>query len=346
MSSKIYNLNISEIEPLLTPFDLKNELPLSESGSNKILYYRDKIESILNHESKKFMVITGPCSIHNASEALEYAERLNKLNNKLSDKLMIIMRVYFEKPRTTIGWKGLIYDPFLDSTYNMTEGLRTARKLLLDIDKIGLPTATEILDPVTVQYFSDLISWAAIGARTAESQPHRQLVSGLSMPAGFKNSTNGNINTAIEAIQTAMHEHAFIGLLEDGRSGIFHTKGNIYSHIVLRGSQQSPNYSSEHVAYTRELMHKLNITPNIIIDCSHSNSNKTASKQALVLDDVIKQKNNGEDSIVGVMIESNLCPGKQKINSRDNLKYGISITDECIGWEETEELLSKLHESI
>ncbi|MCP4177908.1 MAG: 3-deoxy-7-phosphoheptulonate synthase [bacterium] len=346
MTEKIYNLNISQIEPLLAPLDLKNELPLNESGSQHILNYRDKIESILKHESKKFMVITGPCSIHNASEALEYAEKLNELNKKLSDKLMIIMRVYFEKPRTTIGWKGLIYDPDLDSTYNMTEGLRTARKLLLDIDKIGLPTATEILDPVTVQYISDLISWAAIGARTAESQPHRQLVSGLSMPTGFKNTTNGNINTAIEAIQTAMHEHAFIGLLEDGRSGIFHTKGNLYSHMILRGSQHSPNYSSEHVAYTRELMHKLNITPNIIIDCSHANSDKTASKQALVLDDVIRQKNNGEDSIIGVMLESNLSAGKQKINKRENLKYGVSITDECIGWNETEDLLSKLHDKI
>jgi 3-deoxy-7-phosphoheptulonate synthase len=346
MTDKTYNLNISEIEPLLAPLDLKNELPLSESGGLNILNYREKIEAILEHKSKKFMVITGPCSIHNASEALEYAERLNRLNNKLSDKLMIIMRVYFEKPRTTIGWKGLIYDPYLDSTYNMREGLRTARKLLLDIDKIGLPTATEILDPVTVQYFSDLISWAAIGARTTESQPHRLLVSGLSMPAGFKNSTNGNINTAIEAIQTAMHEHAFIGLLEDGRSGIFHTKGNLYSHIVLRGSQHSPNYSSEHVAYTRELMRKLNIKPNIIIDCSHANSDKTASKQAMVLDNVIKQKNSGEESIVGIMLESNLCPGKQKIDKSKNLKYGISITDECIGWEETEELLYKLHDNI
>ncbi len=337
------NLNITKIEPLLSPLELKTQLPLSKKASGAVAVYRQTINNIMNRKDKRFLIIVGPCSIHSPNEAIEYASRLASLSKVVQDKMMLIMRVYFEKPRTTTGWKGLIYDPDLNESYNMAKGLYSARELLLKIDEIGLPTATEILDPVTAQYITDLISWAAIGARTTESQTHRQLASGLSMPVGFKNTTDGSIKTAIEAIQSAMHKHAFLGLLEDGRSGIFHTKGNKYSHIVLRGGSNGPNYSSEFVAYTRELLKKLNITPNIIIDCSHANSNKEALKQKTVLLDVIKQKKAGEQSIIGVMLESNLLFGKQTVKEGEKPKCGISITDECLGWEETEKLLKEIY---
>lgn len=337
------NLNITKIEPLLSPLELKMQLPLSKKASNAVANYRQTIKNIMDRKDKRFLVIVGPCSIHSLKEAIEYTYRLNSLNNTVQDKMMLIMRVYFEKPRTTTGWKGLIYDPDLNESYNMAKGLYSARQLLIKIDEIGLPTATEILDPVTAQYITDLISWAAIGARTTESQTHRQLASDLSMPVGFKNTTDGSIKTAIEAIQSAIHKHAFLGLLENGRSGIFHTKGNKYSHIVLRGGCNGPNYSSEFVAYTRELLKKLNITPNIIVDCSHANSNKEALKQKAALMDVVKQKKAGEQSIIGVMLESNLLFGKQTVKEGEKAKYGISITDECLGWKETKSLLKDLY---
>jgi 3-deoxy-7-phosphoheptulonate synthase len=340
------NLHISKAEPLGSPKELKALLPLSENGSRRVMESRENIQKILEHKSDKLIVIVGPCSIHSPEEAIEYAKLLKKLSFSVSDKLMLIMRVYFEKPRTTIGWKGLIYDPDLDGSCHMSKGLKIARKLLLEIDELGLPTATEILGPVTAQYIADLVSWAAIGARTTESQTHRQLASGLSMPVGFKNTTNGNISTAVEAIKAAMHKHVFLGVLEDGRSGIFHTTGNKYSHIILRGGINEPNYVSEYIAYTRELMKKNTMTPNIIIDCSHANSQKNASKQYSVVENVIKQKKNIEKSIVGIMIESNIMHGKQKMNNLSSLKHGVSITDECIGWQETEEIIMKLYNSI
>jgi len=340
------NLHIEKFEPLASPKELKTLLPLSESGSKRVIDSRNKIQKILDHKSDKFLVIVGPCSIHNPAEAIEYAKRLKKLSIEVSSKLMLIMRVYFEKPRTTVGWKGVIYDPDLDGSCHMSKGLKIARKLLLDIDELGLPTATETLGPVTAQYIADLVSWTAIGARTTESQTHRQLASGLSMPVGFKNSTNGNIQTAVEAIKAAMHKHVFLGVLEDGRSGIFHTTGNKYSHIILRGGSNEPNYGSEYIAYTRELMKKNNIIPSIIVDCSHANSEKKASKQSAVLKNVITQRKDKEKSIVGVMIESNLEHGKQNMNDLSSLKHGISITDECIGWQETEDIIRELYNSI
>ena len=340
------NLHISRFEPLASPKELKTLLPLSANGSRRVIDSRNEIQEILEHKSHRFLVIVGPCSIHNPAEAVEYAKRLKKLSIEVSSKLMLIMRVYFEKPRTTIGWKGLIYDPDLDGSCHMSKGLKIARKLLLAIDELGLPTATEILGPVTAQYIADLVSWAAIGARTTESQTHRQLASGLSMPVGFKNSTNGNITTAVEAIKAAMHRHVFLGVLEDGRSGIFHTTGNKYSHIILRGGTNEPNYGSEYIAYTRELMKKNDMIPSIIIDCSHANSEKNASKQSEVIDSIIEQKKNDEKSIVGVMIESNIKHGKQKMNDLSSLKHGVSITDECIGWQETEDIIKKLYRSI
>ena len=337
------NLNITKIEPLLSPLELKTQLPISKKASDSVANYRQAIKNIMDKKDQRFLIIVGPCSIHSPKEAIEYASKLVLLNNTVQDKLMIIMRVYFEKPRTTTGWKGLIYDPDLNESYNMAKGLFSARQLLLKIDEIGLPTATEILDPVTAQYITDLISWAAIGARTTESQTHRQLASGLSMPVGFKNTTDGSIKTAIEAIQASIHKHAFLGLLEDGRSGIFHTNGNKYSHIVLRGGSNGPNYSSEFIAYTRELLKKLSITPNIIVDCSHANSSKEALKQKTVIVDVIQQKKAGEQSIIGVMLESNLLFGKQTVKKGEKAKYGISITDECLGWKETESLLREIY---
>ena len=265
------NLHISKFEPLPSPMDLKTLLPLSESGNKRVVESRNKIQEILDHKSSIFLVIVGPCSIHCPAEAIEYAKRLKRLSLEVDSKLMLVMRVYFEKPRTTIGWKGLIYDPDLDGSCHVSKGLRIARELLLEIEELGLPTGTEILGPITAQYIADLVSWSAIGARTTESQTHRQLASGLSMPVGFKNSTNGNVKTAIEAIKAAMHNHVFLGVLEDGRSGIFHTTGNKYSHIILRGGFDKPNYASESIAYTRGLLNNNNLMPSIIVDCSHAN---------------------------------------------------------------------------
>ncbi len=340
------NLHIAKFEPLASPKELKTLLPLSEAGSMRVIESRNRIQNILEHKSDVFLVMVGPCSIHSPTEAYEYAKRLKKLSLEVNSKLMLVMRVYFEKPRTTIGWKGLIYDPDLDGSCHMSKGLKIARKLLLDIDELGLPTATEMLGPVTAQYIADLVSWTAIGARTTESQTHRQLASGLSMPVGFKNATNGNIRTAIEAIKSAIHKHVFLGVLEDGRSGIFHTTGNKYSHIILRGGKNEPNYGSEYIAYTRELLKKNNLIPSIMLDCSHANSDKNASKQSGVLKDVIAQIKNNERSIVGVMIESNLNHGNQGISNQSSLEYGISITDECIGWQETEDMIRELYSSI
>lgn len=340
------NLNIESIEPLLSPEELKNKLPLSNEGSDRVMNNRKAVEEILEHKSDRLMVIVGPCSIHNPKEAIEYAKRLKELSDEVSDKIFIIMRVYFEKPRTIVGWKGLIYDPDLNETYNIGKGLEIARKLLLDIDELGLATATEALDPVTTQYIADLISWSAIGARTTESQTHRQLVSGMSMPVGFKNTTDGSIQVALDAIRSSMHPHAFLGVLDNGCSGIFRTKGNAYSHIVLRGGSDGANYGSEYIAFTRELMKKSGITPNIVVDCSHANSGKKAVNQAKVVKDLIEQKVNGEESIVGTMIESNLKFGSQKVTDLNNIKPGVSITDECIGWDETEALIREMYAAL
>ena len=340
------NINIAKCEPLLSPLELKKELPLSEAGADRVMNNRQAIQSILEHKDDRKMVIVGPCSIHAPNEAIEYAKKLKELSDKVADKLLVIMRVYFEKPRTTVGWKGLIYDPYLDESYKIGEGLKIARKLLLDIDELGLATATEALDPVTTQYIADLISWAAIGARTTESQTHRQLVSGMSMPVGFKNTTDGSIKVAIDAICSSMHPHAFLGVLDSGLSGIFHTKGNKYAHMVLRGGSNGPNYGAEHIAFSRELMKKASLTPNLVVDCSHANSDKKADNQAKVLNDLVHQINNGEESIVGVMIESNLKHGNQKVKDIASIKPGVSITDECIGWEETEQLILNMYSSL
>lgn len=332
------NLNIASRSVLSSPGAVRSELPLSLDAVMRVMEARQELCDILDRKSKKLIMIVGPCSIHNPDSALEYARRLRALSDEVKDRIMIVMRVYFEKPRTTIGWKGLVYDPDLNESYNIEKGIFIARKLMLRIVDLGLPVATEMLDPIIAQYLADAVSWAAIGARTTEAQTHRQLGSGLSMPVGFKNATDGSFQIAIDAISTARSEHCFIGVLEDGHVGVFRTRGNPYAHIVLRGGG-GPNYGAEHIAFLKVAMKKAKIPQTIIIDCSHANSGKDYRKQNIVLRDVLNQIKEGETAIAGVMLESNLLPGSQKIKPGEKPDPCISITDGCIGWDETEELI-------
>jgi 3-deoxy-7-phosphoheptulonate synthase len=342
---KSYNINILSKAPLLSPGEIKSELPLSLDAVAKVIESRKTICSILEHKSNKQMMIVGPCSIHDLDSAIEYARRLKKLSDQVEDRIMLIMRVYFEKPRTTVGWKGLIYDPDLNGTYNIEKGIFQARKLMLKIVDIGLPTASEMLDPILPQYLADSLAWAAIGARTTESQTHRQMASGLSMPVGFKNATDGSCQAAIDAISTARNKHSFIGINEDGLVGVFRTRGNPYCHIVLRGGDH-PNFSAEYIAFVKVALEKVGLLPNIVVDCSHANSNKDYKKQRIALDDVINQVVAGEKAIVGTMLESNLLEGRQDIIQGKKPVAGISITDACIGWDETEELIRKAYDKL
>ena len=339
------NINISSRSPLTSPKAIKSELPLSLDAVSKVISFRQEICDILDGKSKKFMMIVGPCSIHNRDSALKYARKLSELSKKVSDKILIVMRVYFEKPRTTIGWKGMIYDPDINGSYNIEQGIFLARKLLLQIVDLGLPVGTEMLDLIIPQYVSDAVSWAAIGARTTESQTHRQLASGLSMPVGFKNATDGNVQVAIDAIKTANSEHSFIGVTEEGQIGVFRTSGNAYGHIVLRGGNQ-PNYSAEYIAFLKVALKKAKINCGIVVDCSHANSDKKHEQQKIALEDVMQQISDGETHIAGVMLESNLKPGNQKIVIGETPDPEISITDACIGWEETEELILSAYKSL
>ncbi|MFI4910512.1 MAG: 3-deoxy-7-phosphoheptulonate synthase [Sedimentisphaeraceae bacterium JB056] len=335
------NLNIVELKPLITPRQLREQLPLSDKQAKVVLDARDDIKSIITHRDKRMLVITGPCSIHDEASALDYASRLAKLQEKYSDKVLIVMRAYFEKPRTTIGWKGMLYDPDLNGSYNMEKGLRQARDIMLKIIDMGLPVATEVLEPIVPQYITDLISWVAIGARTTESQIHRQMVSGLSMPIGFKNATDGSLDVAVQAIKTARNPHYFFGIDIDGRVAVAETRGNIYTHFVLRGGTNGPNYETEYIAFAEALLKKARIGTGIIVDCSHGNSFKDYRKQADVINSIVSQKREGNKSIVGVMLESFIEEGSQNIDA-ESLKYGLSITDACIGWDKTESLITKL----
>lgn len=344
---KTNNINILSKTPLISPQDLWDELPLKEETSVLVANSRKAVEDVLDGKAKqRLMIITGPCSIHSVEEALAYAEKLKELNKEVSDKILLVMRVYFEKPRTVVGWKGLIYDPDLNGSYDFEKGLRIARKLILEIADMGVPVATEILDPIITQYIADAVTWAAIGARTTESQTHRQLVSGLSMPTGFKNATNGNIQVAIDAIKAAAHKHSFLGVLKDGRTGVFRTKGNPYCQLVLRGGKDYPNYQSEWIAYSAEKMRKEGVPAHIIVDCSHANALGDFSHQKVVMEDIMTQINEGTKAIRGVMLESNLVCGNQKIDARENLKYGVSITDPCLGWDDTAEIIRKAYKSL
>lgn len=337
------NVNIVELKELITPRQLREMYPISDEQANVVLDARNSIKNIISHMDKRLVAIVGPCSIHNEQSAVEYARRLAELQERVKDKLLIVMRAYFEKPRTTIGWKGLLYDPELNGSYNMEKGLKLSRKIMLSILDLGIPIATEILDPIVPQYITDLISWSAIGARTSESQIHRQMVSGLSMPVGFKNSTDGSLYIAAQAINTARNPHFFFGITVDGHVALAETKGNPATHFILRGGSLGPNYEVEHIAFAEALLRKENIGTGIIVDCSHANSEKDYRKQRKVLESVANQKLDGNKSIVGIMLESFIEGGNQKLVP-GSLNPNVSVTDSCIGWEETEEVLLKLAE--
>ena len=343
---RVYNVNIEAQHPLPTPQEIHAELPLRPEMEDFVARSRETIENIIHRRDRRLLVVAGPCSIDNYDAAIDYADRLKTLAKKVESKFVLVMRTYFEKPRTTIGWKGMVYDPDLDKTFNIEKGLRLSRKLLLAMAEKEIPTATEFLDPIIPQYLSDLISWAAIGARTTESQTHRQLVSGLSMPVGFKNATDGSIHIAIDAIKTASAKHSFLGVINDGRTGVFHTKGNRNCNIILRGSATATNYGSEYIAFTEELMRKSGMEPSIIIDCSHGNSLRNPLNQPVAFRDVIGQVKNGATAIAGVMLESYLKTGKQPMKSRAELTYGLSITDGCLGWDETEALILEQYAAL
>ncbi|MEJ2470462.1 MAG: 3-deoxy-7-phosphoheptulonate synthase [Desulfuromonadales bacterium] len=341
------NLKISGLTPLIAPADLKQVLPLSDASAEFVTRAREQVKEILWNRDRRMMVVVGPCSIHDPKAALEYAERLARLHDTLQDQLLIVMRVYFEKPRTTIGWKGLINDPDLNGTHQISKGLGIARSLLLSITELGLPVATEMLDPFTPQYFADLISWGAIGARTTESQTHREMSSGLSFPVGFKNGTDGNLQIAIDAIGAAWHPHSFLGVNREGRISIVRTTGNPDVHIVLRGGNGKPNYQATDIARTREKLTKAEIKTSIMVDCSHANSCKDHTRQEGVLRDVMAQVAGGDGLIGSLMIESFLNAGNQKMTERrDDLAYGVSITDKCIDWETTERILRHAHKTL
>ncbi len=338
------DLRIAEIKELLPPIALLERFPATEKAQKTVADSRYHIHQMLNGNDDRLLVIIGPCSIHDTDAALEYANRLLPLREKYQDQLEIVMRVYFEKPRTTVGWKGLLNDPYLDDTYNMNQGLRIGRKLLLDLTDMGLPTAVEFLDMISPQYLADLVSWGAIGARTTESQVHRQLASGMSCPIGFKNATNGDIQVAVDAIGSAKAPHHFLSVTKFGHSAIVSTKGNEDSHIILRGGKQ-PNYSAKDVAEVEKKLEQTGLSKKIMIDCSHANSNKQFAQQMVVVDDIAQQLAGGNQSIFGVMIESHLVEGNQSLNT-DSLTYGQSITDACIGWEDTEKTLAILANAV
>lgn len=340
------NLRVKGIRPLISPDLLVDEIPLSSNATSTVSIAREKIRNIIHGDDKRFLVVIGPCSIHDTEAALEYAQKLKTLADKHEDTLCIVMRVYFEKPRTTVGWKGLINDPNLDGSFDINQGLRVARQLLLDINALGVATGSEFLDTIIPQYISDLTSWSAIGARTAESQIHRELASGLSMPVGFKNGTTGSVKVALDAILAASHPHHFLGVTEQGVAAIVSTTGNDSCHVILRGATDGPNYDEATVDHTAEMLAHRQLQPKVMIDCSHGNSNKDFRRQSVVLDDICRQLNTGKQHIFGAMIESHLTEGNQSLNTDDALHYGQSITDACVGWEETETLIDTLSKTV
>ena len=341
------DVNVASTKPLISPVGLVEELPLTPDVEAVVLEGRRQIQAVLRGEDPRFLVITGPCSVHDESSCLEYAERLKSLQDELGDRILLVMRVYFEKPRTTVGWKGMIYDPYLDDSFDIDEGLRRARRLLLKVGEMGIYTATEFLDPIVPQYLSGLISWAAIGARTTESQTHRQMASGLSMPVGFKNGTDGDAQIAVDAMISAQSPHAFLGIDHFGQTCIVHTNGNPYGHLVLRGGRSGPNFGEEAIAAAQEQLNNAGVPSQLLVDCSHGNSNKDHTLQNVALHSIIDQRTAGNADIIGCMLESNLNPGSQSINGAlDELEYGVSVTDACIGWDETEELLRDAYERL
>lgn len=337
---QLINVNIAGSENLITPNQIKAEFPASEKSLDLVLKSRQVIQNILDGKDPRYLMVVGPCSIHDTKAALEYAQKLKVLADKVSDTIYIVMRVYFEKPRTTTGWKGLINDPYMDDSFHIEEGLKKARQLLIQLTEMGLPTGTEALDPIVPQYIGELISWVAIGARTTESQTHRELASGLSMPVGFKNGTDGSISTAINSLKSASSSHSFLGISQDGQIAKFKTKGNPYTHVVLRGGEKGPNYDKASIALCEKELEKNSLRQKIVVDCSHSNSNKDHKLQPKVLSECIDQIREGNKSIIGFMIESHLFEGNQSIpTDRALLKYGVSVTDKCVDWETTEKMI-------
>ena len=340
------NLRILTVEGAISPLELRNEYPVSDNSSETVFNSRNIIKDIIEGRDDRFLAITGPCSIHDENAALEYAERLRGLMTKYEDRLYIVMRVYFEKPRTTVGWRGLIIDPDLNGSYNINKGLRTARRILSKVTDMGLPTATEVLDPIIPQYIADLLSWAAVGARTTESQTHRNMVSGLSMPVGFKNGTDGSVEKAINAIEAARSSHSFLGIDDNGKICILSTAGNEATNLILRGGIIGPNYYEETVEEAEELFISNGMKPSMVIDCSHANSGKKHEKQLRVLRSVLEQRKR-HPAIKGVMIESNLIEGNQQFSSDlTKLTYGLSVTDECVGWEMTDQMMKYAWEEL
>jgi len=346
-SFAVDSLNIQSHEIVITPENLKKNLPVTGLARQVITNSRQVIKDILDNKDHRLLVVVGPCSIHDVDAALEYAKKLKVLAEQVQDTLYIVMRVYFEKPRTTVGWKGLINDPELNGSFKIEEGLHIGRKLLLDIAEIGLPTSTEALDPFSPQYFQDLISWSAIGARTTESQIHREMASSLFSPVGFKNGTDGSLTAAINALKSVASSHSFLGIDHQGQVSVTHSKGNGYGHVVLRGGSKGSNYDAKSISDCEQALEKSNLMQKIMVDCSHANSNKDAARQPLVVEDITKQIIYGNNSIMGLMIESHLNFGSQKItDGKENLKYGVSITDACIDWDTTEKCIMDLTESL
>ncbi len=343
---KTSDLHVVETRPLISPNKLHNDLPLDYTSADTVSKTRRSIQKILHDSDSRLLVIVGPCSIHDIEAAKEYSEYIKKFRNTYKDKLEIVMRVYFEKPRTTIGWKGLINDPHLDGSYDINTGLRRARSLLSYLAKSEIPSATELLDPIVPQYIADLISWTAIGARTTESQTHREMASGLSMPIGFKNGTDGSFTTAINAMKSASKSHHFLGVNDHGYASIVNTTGNPDGHIVLRGGEKGVNYENQHVTSISDELKSVNLPHKVMIDCSHGNSNKDFRKQSDVLKNVANQIKTGEKNILGIMLESHLKDGNQKLINKKNLEYGRSITDACIDINTTEKLLEILYDSM
>ncbi|MES2918885.1 MAG: 3-deoxy-7-phosphoheptulonate synthase [Pseudomonadota bacterium] len=345
--TRIEDVNVRSTEILITPAELKREMPLSEKARATVLNGRETIRNILDGKDHRIFLVIGPCSIHDLKAAHEYAERLKVLADAVQDTLYLVMRVYFEKPRTTVGWKGLINDPFMDDSFKIQDGLHIGRKLLLELNEMGLPCATEALDPMSPQYLHDLIAWSAIGARTTESQTHREMSSGLSSPVGFKNGTDGGLKVAINALLSVANPHSFLGIDSNGRSAIINTTGNRYGHVVLRGGDGKPNYDSVSVALAERELEKAKVSKNLMIDASHANSNKDPALQPLVMDNVSNQIIEGNTSIIGMMIESHLKFGRQDIpKDLSQLEYGKSVTDGCIDWDTTEKAVRQMHDKL
>lgn len=341
------DLNVVQLTRLSPPRAIKERFPMTEKANHTVYEGRQAVQRILRHEDPRMLVVTGPCSVHDPKGAVEYAAKLMKLREELQDRLFIVMRVYFEKPRTTVGWKGLINDPHLDGSYDIENGLMQARQLLVEVAELGMPAATEFLDSIVPQYIADLVTWAAIGARTTESQTHREMSSGLSMPVGFKNGTDGNLQIALDAMQAARAPHSFLGVDQDGFTSIVRTKGNKFGHVVLRGGRSGANYDPTSIAAAVDALQKAGESPVLLVDCSHANSNKKHALQEEVARSVVAQRARGNQALIGLMLESYLNEGSQPVpKNLSDLKHGVSITDACINWETTERILREAHAAL